>query len=129
MRLSSKSKNKRNKLIFELMARGGMRISEVLNLTASDVEDRKLIIRDAKSGKAAAHVFIPQKIADRLKQYIQEKGYDPDDLIFPEYPFGNLEKHLSILSLWSCVLTTHTANWIMKSLSGGPNLGWKSISC
>ena len=50
------------------MAQGGMRISEVLNLTASDVEDRKLIIRDAKSGKAVEHVFIPQKIADRLKK-------------------------------------------------------------
>jgi hypothetical protein len=61
----------------------------MVELTTSDVEDRKLIIRDAKSGKAAAHVFIPQKIADRLKQYIQEKGYGPDDLIFTEYPFGN----------------------------------------
>jgi len=78
-----KSKNTRNRLVIELMARGGMRISEVLNLTASDVEDRKLIIRDAKSGKAAEQVFIPQKIADRLKQYIQEKGFGPDDRIFP----------------------------------------------
>jgi len=54
----------------------------VLNLTASDVEDRKLIIRDAKRGKAAEHVFIPQKIADRLKRYIQEKEFGPDERIF-----------------------------------------------
>ena len=78
-----KSKNKRNKPILELMARGGMRISEVLNLTVSDVEDRKLIIRDAKSGKAVEQVFIPQKIADRLKQFITEKGFGPDDRLFP----------------------------------------------
>ncbi len=77
-----KAKNTRNRLIIELMARGGMRISEVLNLTVSDVEERRLIIRDAKSGKATEHVFIPQKIADRLKQYIQEKGFGPDDRIF-----------------------------------------------
>ena len=77
-----KSKKARDWLIIELMARGGMRISEVLNLTVSDVEDRKLIIRDAKSGKAVEHVFIPQKIADRLKQYIQEKGFGSDERIF-----------------------------------------------
>ena len=65
------------------MARGGMRISEVLNLTASDVEDRKLIIRDAKSGKATEQVFIPQKIADRLKQYIQEKELGQYERILP----------------------------------------------
>lgn len=78
-----KSKKARNRLIIELMARGGMRISEVLNLTASDVEDRKLIIRDAKSGKVAEQVFIPQKIADRLKEFIQENRFGPDDRIFP----------------------------------------------
>ena len=78
-----KAKNTRNLLIIELMARGGMRISEVLNLTASDVEDRKLIIRDVKSGKAAEHVFIPQKIADRLKQYILKKEFGPDERILP----------------------------------------------
>ncbi len=60
-----KSKNNRNKLILELMARDGMRISEVLNLTTSDGEDPKLIIRDIKSGKTAEQVFIPQKIIDR----------------------------------------------------------------
>ena len=64
------SKNTRNRLIIELMDRGGTRISEVLKLTASDIEDRKLIIRDAKSGKAAEQVFIPQKIADQLKGLI-----------------------------------------------------------
>jgi len=73
-----KSKKALNRLIVELMARCGMRISEVLNLTASDVEDRKLVIWDAKSGKATGHVFIPQKIADRLKHFIQEKGFGPD---------------------------------------------------
>jgi len=78
----SKSKNDRRRLIIKLIARGGMPISEVLNLTASDVEDQKLILRNAKSGKAVEHVFIPQKIADRLKQYIREKGFGPGERIF-----------------------------------------------
>ena len=34
--------NQRNRLILELMARGGMRIGEVLKLTLNDVEDQKL---------------------------------------------------------------------------------------
>ncbi len=41
--------NPRNRLLLELMARGGMRIGEVLKLTPRDVHDRKLIIRDPKS--------------------------------------------------------------------------------
>ncbi len=48
----------RNRLILELMARGGMRIGEVLKLTFNDIQDRKLVIREPKSGKEQEHVFI-----------------------------------------------------------------------
>jgi integrase len=75
--------NLRNRIMLELMARGGMRISEVLNLTPKDVEDRKLIIRDPKSGKEMEVVFIPQKVADRLNKYIRDKEIDSDKRIFP----------------------------------------------
>jgi integrase/recombinase XerD len=40
----------RNHLILQLMARGGMRIGEVLKLTPADVDDRKLTLRKPKSG-------------------------------------------------------------------------------
>ena len=73
----------RNRLILELMARGGMRISEVLQLTPSDIEDRKLILRNPKSGKEREIVFIPQKVADRLREYISSKGIGSDQRIFP----------------------------------------------
>jgi integrase len=46
------------------------------------VYGRKLIIRDPKSGKEKEFIFIPQKIADRLKDYIREKGFQPEDRIF-----------------------------------------------
>ena len=65
--------NTRNRLILELMARGGMRIREVLKLRARDVQDRKLIIHDPKSGTDQEIIFIPQKVADRLKDYIRTK--------------------------------------------------------
>ena len=50
----------RNRLMLELMARGGMRIGEVLKLTPEDVNDRKLTLREPKSGNARELVFIPQ---------------------------------------------------------------------
>ena len=53
----------RNRLILELMARGGMRIGEVLKLRLNDIQDRKLILREPKSGKEHEIVFIPQKVA------------------------------------------------------------------
>ena len=73
----------RNRLILELMARGGMRISEVFQLTVADVEDRKLTLRSPKSGKEREIVFIPQKVADRLREYITTKGIGPDQRVFP----------------------------------------------
>ena len=77
----------RNRLILELMARGGMRVSEVLKITPNDVNDRKLILRDTKSGREEEVVYIPQKVADRLKAYIRDKGIQPDQRIFPiTYP-------------------------------------------
>ena len=39
-----RTENPRNRLMLELMARGGMRVGEVLKLTPNDVEDRKIFI-------------------------------------------------------------------------------------
>lgn len=73
----------RNRLMLELMARGGMRIGEVLKLTPADVDERKLTLREPKSGRGQEVVFIPHKLADRLKQYIREKGIEFNERIFP----------------------------------------------
>jgi len=73
----------RNRLILELMARGGMRISEVLKLTPSDINNRRLTLRDPKSGREHEFIFIPQRIADRLKDYIRQKDIQPHQRIFP----------------------------------------------
>jgi len=73
----------RNRLILELMARGGMRIGEVLKLTASDLQDRKLTLREPKSGREREVVFIPQKVADHLREYAAKRCQNGDDRIFP----------------------------------------------
>jgi len=75
--------NVRNRLMMELMARGGMRVSEVLNLTPADILDRKLILNDTKSGKEQELIFIPQKVADRLKEYVRVQKIAPKQMIFP----------------------------------------------
>ena len=48
-----RTRNHRNRLMLELMARSGIRIGEILKLTPMDIDDRKAIIRDPKSGREA----------------------------------------------------------------------------
>ena len=72
----------RNRLLLELMARSGMRVGEVLKLTPNDVDGRKLTIQNPKSGTETEVAFLPQKVADRLRGYIQEKNIQPRDQIF-----------------------------------------------
>jgi len=69
--------------MLELMAKGGMRIGEVLKIRPMDVKDRKITLPEPKSGKESEMVFIPQKIADRLREYIRNKGIEPENRIFP----------------------------------------------
>jgi len=75
--------NPRNRLMLELMARGGMRIGEVLKLRVRDVEDCKLFIDSPKSGRQSEVVFIPKKVAERLKDYIRSRNMEPDERVFP----------------------------------------------
>ena len=69
--------------MLELMARGGMRIGEVLKIRPVDVMDRKITLHNPKSGKEVEAVFIPQKIPNRLKDYIRTKNIEPHERIFP----------------------------------------------
>jgi integrase len=62
----------RNRIVLELMARGGMRIGEVLRLTPNDIANNKLIIRKPKSGRETEVVFIPGKLLARLREYVSE---------------------------------------------------------
>jgi integrase/recombinase XerD len=59
-----------DRLILELQARCRLRIGEVLKLRADDVTDRKLLIREPKSGKESKTAFMPEQIAKRMAEYI-----------------------------------------------------------
>ena len=60
-----------------------MRIGEVLNLRASDVSGRKLLIQEPKSGRDAEIAFMPEHIAGRLAEYISTRQLSPEDRVFP----------------------------------------------
>jgi len=75
--------NSRNRLLLELMARGGMRVGEVLKLKVKNVNGRKLILSDPKSGNQTEIVFIPKKVADRLREYISSVNLETHDKVFP----------------------------------------------
>jgi len=59
--------NVRNRLILELMARGGMRVGEVLKLTPNGILDRKLLLNDTKRGNE-------QDVLDGSKKIFFRRG-------------------------------------------------------
>ena len=85
--------NTRNRLILELMARGGMRVGEVLNLTPADIQERNLVIQNRKSGRAEETVYVPRKILVRLTGYVRAQDISKNDRIFP----------ISYVAAWSMV--------------------------
>jgi integrase/recombinase XerD len=78
-----KTDNHRNRLMIELMARGGMRVGEVLKLKVKNVDGRKLVLAEPKSGNQTEIVFIPKKVADRLRDYITSENLEDDNNVFP----------------------------------------------
>lgn len=78
-----KTDNSRNRLLLELMARGGMRVGEVLKLKVKNVHGRKLVLSDPKSGNQTEIVYIPKKVANRLGEYIASVEIGDDHNVFP----------------------------------------------
>ncbi len=60
-----------------------MRIGEVLKLTPGDINDRMLIIQNPKSGRAQEVVYIPRKLLQRLKGYVESQNFKYSGRIFP----------------------------------------------
>jgi integrase/recombinase XerD len=73
----------RDRLILELQARCGLRIGEVLNLRVSDVNGRRLTLRQPKSGRDEESAFMPETLAGRLKAYLEAQKLPPDQRVFP----------------------------------------------
>jgi len=76
------SKCQRDRLILELQARCGLRIGELLRIRVSDISDRKIIIKQPKSGRESEIAFMPEQIAKRLYEYIKTGNLSGDDRLF-----------------------------------------------
>lgn len=79
--------------MLELMARGGMRIGEVLSLKPGDIQESSLSIQNPKSGRAEETVYVPRKILVRLNEYVKANNYIKEERIFP----------ISYVAAWSMV--------------------------
>ena len=60
-----------------------MRISEVLGLRPADIDDRKLLLHEPKSGRDLEIVFIHQKLCTRLVNYVRDSNIQLNRRIFP----------------------------------------------
>ena len=76
------TKNLRDRLILELQARCGLRVGESLKIKVSDISERKIVLREPKSGKEAEVAYMPEPIAKRLEEYIRTQKLGPDDRLF-----------------------------------------------
>ena len=76
------SKSLRDRLLLELQSRCGARIGEVLNIRVRDIEGRKIIVSNPKSGKEDELIFMPEQVANRLRAYIQRRGLREEDRVF-----------------------------------------------
>jgi integrase len=74
--------NRRDRLLLELMARGGMRIREVLRLKPEDLDGVKDTLWHPKSGSDRETVFIPKRVAERLRACVTEQNLRAGDRIF-----------------------------------------------
>ena len=77
------TKNLRDRLILELQARCGLRVGESLKIKVSDISERKIVLREPKSGKEAEVAYMPEPIAKRLEEYVRTQNLGPDDRLFP----------------------------------------------
>ena len=77
------TKPMRDRLILELLARGGMRVGEILKLTPDDIDGMKITLLEPKSGWEQEIVFIPKRVAERLRNYIRDEGFGSHERIFP----------------------------------------------
>lgn len=75
------------------MARGGMRVGEILNLKPADIQERSLSIQNPKSGRVGETVYAPRKLLVRLTDYTKVNKISLNDRIFP----------ISYVAAWSMV--------------------------
>ena len=73
----------RDRLMLELQARCGLRIGESLKLKVSDICERRILLREPKSGKEAEVAYMPEAVAKRISEYIRDANLSAEERLFP----------------------------------------------
>jgi hypothetical protein len=55
----------------------------LLKIVPNDISERKILLREPRSGPACEMIFIPQKVADRLREYIDTQNIGLHERVFP----------------------------------------------
>jgi integrase/recombinase XerD len=66
----------------ELQSRYGARIGEFLRIRVKDIDGRKIIVQNPKSGKERKAIFLIEQVADRMRGYIQERALREQNRVF-----------------------------------------------
>lgn len=77
--------NERDRLILELMGRAGMRVGEVLQVKANDInpDSATIQIAEPKSGRSGEKVYVTKKLCSKLMAYARKREIDGDGRLFP----------------------------------------------
>ncbi|MEM4722164.1 MAG: tyrosine-type recombinase/integrase [Candidatus Methanomethylicaceae archaeon] len=78
-------KGQRDSLLLEVLFQTGLRISEALKLTPSDIQrfEDGYVLQVVGKGRKPRLVACPPSLADRLKAYAYEFKIDPQTRLFP----------------------------------------------
>ncbi|MBD3355085.1 tyrosine-type recombinase/integrase [Candidatus Woesearchaeota archaeon] len=80
-RLFQAVKNKKHKLMVELMYSAGLRLSELLNLRVRDFDEKNGWVRKGKGNKDRPFI-VADKLKKRIEDYIEEEKLRDSDYLF-----------------------------------------------
>ena len=111
----------RDRLMLELQARCGLRIGESLKIKVSDVSERRILLREPKSGKEAEAAYMPEPVAKRISEYIREANLSAEDRLFPmcystaRAMIKNLGARLKMMNITPHDLRRYSATYASRS--------------
>lgn len=90
---------RRNRMLFDFGIYTGLRVSDIIKLTVSDVENNTKF-REKKTGKVT-HIYINDHLRRELNAYIKDVDLKPDDWLFPST--RNRSNHISRYQVYNCI--------------------------
>ena len=106
-----KYEGSRNYAIVSILAYGGLRISEVLNLKLSDINliSKEIIVREGKGFKQRI-VYINSKIIESVREYLKERKECDVDYLFVSNKGNRIDRSVinRLFNKYSDRITPHT---------------------